>query len=104
MNNLIPLETVNAVEIFSEAKTLHALLAEIRIQATDFVPDVTTKEGRAEIASRAYKVSRSKTVIDDARKELTAEWLAKKQSVDSLGKIARNFCDNLLTRFRWIDC
>jgi len=100
MTDLIPLESVNAVEVFSDEKALRALLGEIKKQAMDFTPDLTTPEGRTKIASQAYKVSKSKTVIDNARKELTAEWLAKKKAVDAFGKVARDFCDDLRDEIR----
>ena len=95
MNQLIPLENVNAIELFSDQKSIQAMLDEIKSQATDFKPDVSTPDGRKEIAAQAYKVSRSKTVIDNAGKELTAEWAKKKKVVDAGRRLARDFCDVL---------
>ena len=66
---LIPLESINAVEVFTGTK-LPELLAAIRTEAMTLVPDVTTAKGRDLIKSTAYKVARSKTTIDDAGKEL----------------------------------
>lgn len=100
MNQLIPIESVNALELFKSEKTLAALLGEIKKTATDFKPDTSTPDGRKEIASQAYKVSQSKTVIDAAGKELTAEWLRKKKEVDTGRKTARDFCDNLRDEIR----
>jgi hypothetical protein len=97
---LIPIENVNAIELFKSEKTLGSLLAEIKKTATDFDPDTSTPDGRKEIASQAYKVSQSKTVIDAAGKELTAEWLRKKKEVDAGRKLARDFCDNLRDEIR----
>ena len=97
---LIPIENVNAIELFKDSKSLELLLNEIKKAATDFVPDVTTAEGRKEIASRAYKVSQSKTVIEKAGKGLTEDWARKKRVVDSGRKIAREFCDNLRDEIR----
>jgi len=91
---LIPIENVNAIELFKSEKTLAELLGEIKKTATDFKPDTSTEKGRKEIASQAYKVSQSKTVIDAAGKDLTAEWLRQKQEVDAGRKTARDFCDN----------
>lgn len=100
MNQLIPIENVNAIELFKSEKSLAALLAEIKKTATDFKPDTSTPDGRKEIASQAYKVSQSKTVIEAAGKELTAEWLRKKKEVDTGRKTARDFCDNLRDEIR----
>jgi len=46
MNQLIPLENVNAIELFSDQKSIQAMLDEIKSQATDFKPDVSTPDGR----------------------------------------------------------
>lgn len=100
MSQLIPIENVNAIEVFKDDKTLANLLSEIKKTATDFKPDTSTDKGRKEIASQAYKVSQSKTVIDKAGKELTEEWLRKKREVDSGRKTARDFCDNLRDEIR----
>jgi len=100
MTQLIPIENVNAIELFKSEKTLTELLGEIKKTATDFKPDTSTEKGRKEIASQAYKVSQSKTVIDAAGKDLTAEWLRKKKEVDAGRKTARDFCDNLRDEIR----
>ena len=100
MNQLIPIESVNAIELFSDQKSIEALLSEIEKQAKDFDPDTTTATGRKEIASQAHKVSRSKVVIDAAGKELTEEWAKKKKVVDECRKLARDFCDNLRDEIR----
>ena len=97
---LIPLENVNAIELFSDEKSIQAVLDEIKTQATDFDPDTSTPDGRKEIAAQAYKVSRSKTVIDNAGKELTSEWARKKKVVDAGRRLARDFCDNLRDEIR----
>ena len=97
---LIPIENVNAVELFSNEKSIQAVLDEIKEAATDFEPDVSTPDGRKEIAAQAYKVSRSKTVIDNAGKELTQEWARKKKVVDAGRRLARDFCDNLRDEIR----
>ena len=100
MNQLIPIESVNAIELFSDEKTIQAMLDEIEKQAKDFEPDPTTPTGRKEIASQAHKVSRSKVVIDAAGKELTTEWAKKKKVVDAGRRLARDFCDDLRDEIR----
>jgi hypothetical protein len=97
--SLIPLETINAVEVFTGAK-LDDLLAKIRAETATIVPDVLTAGGRKEIASLAYKVARSKTTIDDAGKTLVAEWKSKSAQVDASRKKARDYLDALKDEVR----
>jgi hypothetical protein len=97
--SLIPLETINAVEVFTGAK-LDDLLAKIRAETATIVPDVLTAGGRKEIASLAYKVARSKTTIDEAGKTLVAEWKSKSAQVDASRKKARDYLDALKDEVR----
>ena len=46
------------------------IIAEIKEKANNFVPDMTTKQGREEIASFAYKIAKTKTILDKAGKSL----------------------------------
>jgi DNA repair exonuclease SbcCD ATPase subunit len=97
--SLIPLETINAVEVFTGAK-LDDLLAKIRAETATIVPDVLTAGGRKEIASLAYKLARSKTTIDEAGKTLVAEWKSKSAQVDASRKKARDYLDALKDEVR----
>jgi colicin import membrane protein len=96
---LLPLENVNAVELFT-GKNLDALLAQIRAETATVVPDLTTASGRKEIASTAYKVARSKTAIDEAGKELVAGWKSQAAVVDASRKKARDYLDALKDEIR----
>lgn len=96
---LIPLESVNAVEIFTGGG-LDDLLARIRAEAVTLVPNVKTVTGRKEIASIAYKVSRSKTAIDDAGKALVADLKKQTGDIDSARKKARDTLDALRDEVR----
>lgn len=98
-NSLIPLESVNAIELFT-GKSLDDLLTKIRQETATIVPDVSTDKGRKEIASLAYKVARSKTTIDDAGKTLVADWKAKSAEVDAARKKARDYLDSLKDEVR----
>ena len=101
VNQMIPLETVNAVEIFSEDGTkLDHLLALIETEAKAHVPDLSNDTGRKAVASNAYKVARSKTTIDDAGKDLVSG--IKKQAVviDARRKHARDFLDRVRDEVR----
>lgn len=98
-DSLIPIESVNAVEIFTGGG-LDSLLTRIRQETVTMVTDVTTVAGRKEIASLAYKVARSKTAIDDAGKELVADWKKKSAEVDAARKKARDYLDGLRDEVR----
>src|ERR1700723_1177223 len=61
---------------------------EVRKQAEKM--DATTPKGRAARRSLGFKVARSKTTIDDAGKELKAEWQAKIAPIDGDRREARD--------------
>jgi colicin import membrane protein len=96
---LIPIESINAVEVFT-GQNLDDLLARIRAEVAPIVPDLTTASSRKEIASLAYKVARSKTAIDDAGKTLVADWKSKAAEVDASRKKARDYLDALRDEVR----
>lgn len=96
---LIPLESVNAVEVFTGG-TLDDLLQRIRTEAVSLVPNVNTVAGRKEIASVAYKVSRSKTAIDDAGKALVSDLKKQTGDIDAARKKARDTLDALRDEVR----
>lgn len=98
-NSLIPLESINAVEVF-KGQQLDELLAKIRQETATIVPDVSSASGRKEIASLAYKVARSKTTIDDAGKTLVAGWKRQSAEVDAARKKARDYLDALKDEVR----
>lgn len=99
-SDLIKINSINAIEVFGQPEKLDEILKKIKDEALSFVPDLTTAGGRKEVASMAYKVSQSKTAIDNAGKELTAEWKKKSKAVDESRKAAREFLDNLRDQVR----
>ena len=99
MKDIIPIESINSLDIFVEGG-LDDLLAQIETEATNFEPDLSTVKGRKQIASQAMKVAKSKVVIENARKDLVADWKAKAKVVDGAGKHARDFLDALKVRIR----
>jgi len=58
------------------------IIEEIKERAKNFVADMTTKKGREEIASFAYKITKAKTMLDKAGKSLTDEWREKTSLVN----------------------
>lgn len=67
---IIELPKSNAIQVFTEPGGIEPYLQKIREEALSHVPDLSTKTGRAAIASIAAKVARSKTYLDDAGKQL----------------------------------
>jgi hypothetical protein len=95
---LLP-EKINAVECFTGEK-LDVVLEQITKAAKDFCADPTTDKGRKEIASMAYKVARSKTVLDDLGKDLVTDWKSKAKLVDEARKKSRDYLDALKDEVR----
>ena len=91
--------TVSAVEIYAN-NGMDPLLGKIKEHVLSFVPDVTTKKGRGEIASMAYKVAQTKTLLDNLGKDLTADWKAKAKVVDEERKRMREELDALKVQVR----
>ena len=67
-NALIAVERLDVAVIFSESG-MPKLLSEIKEKVIAHVPDVTTDSGRKDIASLAYNIARSKTLIDNLGKD-----------------------------------
>jgi len=96
---LVSLKQINAVEVFTGGK-LVPLLNEIESKALDFTPDLKTATSRKEIASMAFKVSRSKTLLDGLGKALVDGWKAKAKVVDESRKEMRTHLDLLRDKVR----
>lgn len=81
IGELIVVEHKTLPILFSEGKA-DSLVDEIEKKVRSFVPDIETTKGRKDIASLAYKIARSKKILDDAGKQLTSDWKAKAKLVD----------------------
>lgn len=95
MSELIVVEQLNAVEVFTGPQGVEKILADIEAKVRAFEPDTTTAKGRKEIAAMAYKVSQSKVLLDDLGKGLVADWKTKASLVDASRKTARDRLDVL---------
>ena len=94
VNELIKTEIV-PVEIFGNSEQLEQILSQIENQVLSEVPDLLSKEGRKRIRSLAYQISRSKTYLDNAGKDLISDVTKKIRQVNSRRKLARDFLDEL---------
>lgn len=99
MNELIPLENISAVQVFSE-NGLDDLLEKITSEVNSHVPDTETDKGRKAIASLSAKVSKSKTYLDGLGKELVSDWKSKSKLVDGERKKMRDTLDMLKAKAR----
>jgi hypothetical protein len=93
-NEVITVPKENALQVFSADQGLDPYLAKIRAEIECFVPDVTTAKGRKEIASIAYKVAQSKTLLDNVGKDLVAELKEVPKKIDAERKRMRDLLDS----------
>ena len=68
---LVKLESVNIGELLSTGKGVDEILAEVRRQTVSIVPDLSTDKGRKQIRALAYRVSRTRALMDQKRLEHT---------------------------------
>lgn len=97
---LIETQNLNVMTVFAEPGGLDKILKGFEEKVTGIIPDTSTVKGRKEIASLAYKVAQSKTLLDKLGAELTTDWKEKARKVDLSRKYARDFLDDLKERVR----
>lgn len=90
----------NPVAVLTNGEQFDALLGRIRAEVEAHVPDLTTKKGRDAIKSLAYKVTRTKTALDEAGKELNAEKRKEIEVVDAVRRDVREKLDALAVEAR----
>jgi colicin import membrane protein len=88
-------EFVPAVLFSGESGVLDGTIAYIREQVSGHVADVSTSEGRKEVARLARQVASSKVVLDGLGKALVAGWKEQAKKVDSERKRCRDELDAL---------
>lgn len=92
---LAPIVEANPSLVLLEPEKFDRFYEEVAREVRSHVPDLTTPSGRKAIASLAFKVTKTKTAIDDARKTLTEEARAQIKKVDEQGKLIRDRLDAL---------
>lgn len=98
MNDIAVLEKIDPVVVYSGG--LDSVLENLAKEARSVELDISTDKGRKEIASNAYKVARSKTLLDDMGKKLGEEAKAKLDAINADRKKARDFLDSLKDEVR----
>lgn len=66
---LVSIPKVDALTVFTTPEKIEPILARIRQEIDGFVPDISSKRGRDNVASMAYRVARSKTYLEGVGKE-----------------------------------
>lgn len=97
---LVVIEPTNALAVFTATDKVDPILAAIKKAVADFTPDVSTAKGRAEIASMAHKVSRSKTYLDGIGKDLVDQYKEIPKKIDANRKRIRDELDALKDEVR----
>lgn len=78
----------NALKVFTTVGGLDYLINEVRTKVSGTVYDISTKKGRDDCASDAYKVARSKAALDRFGKALSAEYKEIPKKIDAERKRA----------------
>lgn len=95
MNDIVALVNANPVSVLIDEKTYSEFYAKMKAELDGFQPDTSTDKGRKEIASMAYKVTRTKTAIDAAGKKLNEDARAQINVVDANRRKIREELDAL---------
>lgn len=97
---IVPLNGITAAQLYAEPETLSGILERVKTEALSHQSDVTTAKGRSAIASVAFKVTRSKTFLDELGKELMSDLKAKVAVVDGERRRVRDELDKLRDEVR----
>ena len=97
---LVTIEPTTALSVFTEADKVDPILAAIKKIVAEFTPDTATAKGRAEIASIAHKVARSKTYLDGIGKDLVDQYKEIPKKIDANRKRIRDELDALKDEVR----
>lgn len=88
------------VVVLTDEKRRAEFYAHIQAEVESFTPDISTATGRAAIKSLAFKITRTKTAIDAAGKELNEEHRRFINAVDAERRAAREHLDTLAKQVR----
>lgn len=97
---LITIEPQTAVTVFTEPGGVKPILEHIAKEVRTFVPDASTTKGRDAIRALAYRITRSKTYLDTAGKQLADEYKEIPKKIDANRKAAREFLEALAEEIR----
>lgn len=97
---LVVLGTLTPQIVFGDPGSVDAILEKIRAEVRGTKRDISTKTGRDQVRSTAYKIARSKTLLDNMGKDLVADLKAKTGAIDAERRRIRDELDALQEEFR----
>lgn len=86
--------------VLTDTSQREAFYAHIEREVEAFEPDTGTEKGRKAIKAFAYKITRTKTAIDDAGKQLNEEARARINAVDAERRVVKERLDALAKQVR----
>lgn len=90
----------NALQVFTTEKALDSLYSEVESKVSGFVYDMSTKKGRDQCASDAYKIARTKQAVEKLGAKLSAEYKEIPKKIDASRRRIKERFDALQERIR----
>ena len=90
----------NALQVFTTEEALDRLYAEVESKVSGIVYDISTKKGRDQCASDAYKVARSKQAVEKLGAKLSAEYKEIPKKIDASRRRIKERFDVLQEKIR----
>lgn len=100
LNSIAIIVAQNPAIVLVDQSKRDDLYAHIKREVEAHVPDLTTAKGRDAIKSLAFKITRTKTAIDAAGKQLNEEARARIGVVDAARRDARETLDRMAAEVR----
>ncbi|MGJ4928120.1 hypothetical protein ACQR1I_16685 [Bradyrhizobium sp. HKCCYLS2038] len=94
-----PVPAIIAATLFGTGQ-VETVLTAIETQVRGTLTDISTAAGREAVKSLAYKIARSKTILDDMGKEAVADIKAQSAKIDKERKTLRDRLDALKDEVR----
>lgn len=91
---LAVIEAVESSILFGTTDGIASIIQPAIDYMMSIVPDISTESGRKAIKSRAYKISRLKTKIDEYGKDSVADYKKKLDAVNAERRIAKQLLDD----------
>lgn len=98
--DIVAIVEANPVSVLTDEKTYADFYRHVEEEVKAFEADLSTATGRKAIASLAYKITRTKTAIDNAGKALTDEWRKNTNKVNEKRRKAREEFEALAAQAR----
>lgn len=90
----------DALQVFTTDEALDRIYAEVEAKVTGVVYDMSTKKGRDQCASDAYKVARSKAAVEKLGAKLSAEYKEIPKKIDASRRRIKERFDALQEQIR----